>query len=221
MPKILMIHDTSLAMKPFKLLGFEIDYSISFSEAWSKISSACHYDLLLIEVTNPSEKGIDLCQKVRISGNDIPILILSEHYDERTVLKFIQSGANDYLRRPLGIDDLKFRIQRLIKKLMPQLLPLQYGELTIDPRKRNVTLMGKNITMGKKEINILLLLTKRAGEIVTRETIIDAIYDHPDLIDRTIDSHISHLRKKIYKISGENLLISSIYGLGYRLHWNK
>jgi DNA-binding response OmpR family regulator len=73
--------------------------------------------------------------------------------------------------------------------------------------------------MGRKEMDILMILARRAGDIVTRDTILTALYDGADMYDRTVDSHMSHLRRKLRDAAGENLKINSVYGLGYRLEW--
>jgi DNA-binding response OmpR family regulator len=222
MPKILIIEDdpqiTKILKLNLKLSGFDTDNATTFQDAWTKITTD-HFDLLLMDIGLPDGSGLDLCQKVRESGNDVPIVFLSALTDEATVVKGIKNGADDYLRKPFGLEELKARVNKFVRKLMPHMQTIKFGELTIDPTKRVVTLMGEMISLGRKELDILTLLARKAGDIVTRENILSSLYENADLYDRTVDSHMSHLRRKIREVSGQSLQISSVYGLGYRLEW--
>lgn len=222
MPKILIVEDdpqiTKILKLNLKLSGFETDNAMTFQDAWQKIT-ADHFDLLLLDIGLPDGNGLDLCQKVRESGNDVPIVFLSALTDEATVVKGIKNGADDYLRKPFGLEELKVRVNKFVKKIAPHLQVVKFGDLTIDPVKRVVTVMGEMITLGRKELDILTLLARKSGDIVTRENILATLYENADLYDRTVDSHMSHLRRKIRDVAGQTLQISSVYGLGYRLEW--
>ncbi|MCM2348999.1 MAG: response regulator transcription factor [Bacteriovoracaceae bacterium] len=222
MPKILIIEDdmqiTKILKLNLRLSGFESENATTISEAWNKINTE-HFDLLLMDIGLPDGSGLDLCQKVRESGNEVPIVFLSARTDEATVVKGIKNGADDYLRKPFGLEELKARLNKFVKRIAPNMQTINFGELSIDPSKRIVTLMGEMISLGRKELDILILLARKSGDIVTRENILNSLYDNADLYDRTVDSHMSHLRKKIRDIAGQSLQISSVYGLGYRLEW--
>lgn len=222
MPKILIVEDdpqiTKILKLNLKLSGYETENSTTIEEAWGKINQDS-FDLMLLDIGLPDGSGLDLCEKIRGSGNPTPIVFLSALTDEATVVKGIKCGADDYLRKPFGLEELKVRINKFVKRLAPHLQPIKFGELTIDPVKRVVTLMGEILCLGRKEQEILTLLARRPGDIVTRETILTALYDNADLYDRTVDSHMSHLRRKIRDVAGRSLQISSVYGLGYRLEW--
>lgn len=222
MPKILIVEDdpqiTKILKLNLKLSGYETDNAMTFQEAWQKIMTD-HFDLLLLDIGLPDGNGLDLCQRVRESGNDVPIVFLSALTDEATVVRGIKNGADDYLRKPFGLEELKVRVNKFIKKLSPHLQIVKFGELSIDPVKRVVIIMGEMITLGRKELDILTLLARKSGDIVTRESILATLYENADLYDRTVDSHMSHLRRKIREVAGQTLQISSVYGLGYRLEW--
>lgn len=222
MPKILVVEDdvqiTKILNLNLKLSGFETESSSSIQDAWSKLSQS-HFDMILLDIGLPDGSGLDLCQKIRESGNDVPIIFLSARTDEATVVKGIKNGADDYLRKPFGLEELKVRVNKFVKKLAPHMQMIRFGDLSIDPTKRVVTLKGEIISLGRKELDILTLLARRSGDIVTRESILNSLYENADLYDRTVDSHMSHLRKKIREVAGKSLQITSVYGLGYRLEW--
>jgi DNA-binding response OmpR family regulator len=222
MPKILIVEDDPQITKILKLnlhlSGNDSEHAGTFQEAWSKIATD-NFDLILMDIGLPDGSGLDLCQKVRESGNDVPIVFLSARTDEASVVKGIKNGADDYLRKPFGLEELKVRINKLIKKIAPNMQIIRLGELSIDQSKRIVTFMGEMISLGRKELDILILLAKKSGDIVTRENILNTLYDNADLYDRTVDSHMSHLRRKLRHIAGQSFQITSVYGLGYRLEW--
>jgi DNA-binding response OmpR family regulator len=222
MPKILIVEDdpqiTKILMLNLRLSGIDSECAGTFGEAWTKIATE-HFDLILMDIGLPDGSGLDLCQRVRESGNDVPIIFLSARTDESTVVSGMKNGADDYLRKPFGLEELKVRMNKFITKIVPNVQTIRFGELTIDPSRRIVTVMGKIISMGKKELDILILLTRKAGDIVTRETILNTLYVNADLYDRTVDSHMSHLRRKLREVAGLSLQITSVYGLGYRLEW--
>ena len=223
MPKILIVEDdpqiTHTLKLNLRLSGFDTFSASTFNEAWAKITLD-HFELILMDIGLPDGSGLDLCQRVRESGNDVPIIFLSARTDEASVVKGIKNGADDYLRKPFGIEELKVRINKFIKRVSSQhLQTIRFGDLTIDPTKRIATIMGEKISLGRKELSILTLLARKAGDIVTRENILSSLFENTDLNDRTVDSHVSHLRKKIRDAVGLSLQISSVYGLGYRLEW--
>lgn len=222
MPKILIVEDdpqiTKILKLNLRLTGMDTDNAGTFQEAWSKIV-ADHFDLILMDIGLPDGNGLDLCQKVRESGNDVPIVFLSARTDEASVVKGIKNGADDYLRKPFGLEELKVRVNKFIRKMVPNMQTIKFGELSIDPSKRVVTLMGEMVNLGRKELDILTLLARKSGDIVTRENILNTLYDNADLYDRTVDSHMSHLRRKLREVAGQSLQITSVYGLGYRLEW--
>lgn len=222
MPKILIIEDDFQIIKSLrinlKLSGYESDSASTLADAWKKLNEE-YFDLMLLDIGLPDGSGLDFCQKVRDSGDDIPILFLSARTDESTVVKGINKGGDDYLRKPFGIEELKARMNKIIKRFSSPTNIIVFGNLTIDPVKRVVTILDQMVSLGRKEMEILIILARKAGDIVTRETILSTIYDSADMYDRTVDSHMSHLRRKLREVAGNSLQINSVYGLGYRLEW--
>lgn len=222
MKKILIIEDDPQIAKilsiNLKYAGFAVQFAPSFKEGMSEIKRE-QYDLVLLDIGLPDGDGLDLCQRLRESGDDVPILFISARSDEATVVKAISQGADDYLKKPFGLEELKARMNKILKKFTPSLTSIQFGELTIDPANRMMKTMDRFVSLGSKELGIMILLAKRSGEIVSRENILEALYQNVDLYDRTVDSHMSHLRRKLRELADNKLQINSVYGLGYRLVW--
>lgn len=224
MSKILIVEDDPQITKSLsinlKFSGYETSAATNIHDAWELLKNE-HFDLMCLDIGLPDGSGLDLCQKIRTEGNDIPVLFISARTDEATVVKGINSGADDYLRKPFGMEELKVRMNKILKKFTLPTSIITFGNLKIDPGKRLVMILEQVVTLGRKELEILILLTKRPGEIVTREHILTALYDNADMFDRTVDSHMSHLRRKLREVAGPSLQINSVYGLGYRLEWKK
>ncbi len=220
MPRILIVEDDPQISKSLninlKLSGNEVSVAPTLSEAKSHLANH-HFDLICLDIGLPDGSGLDFCKDLRQSGEDTPILFMSALVDEATVVKGMTLGADDYLRKPFGVEELKVRMNKVMRKFSPGTAMISFGPLTIDPIEKIVTVMGEMVNLGRKEVEILMILAKKAGNLVTRESIISAVYDDNELYDRTIDSHMSHLRRKLKDVAGEKLKINSVYGLGYRL----
>ncbi len=220
MTKILIVEDDSQISRSLKLnlrlSGYDVSEASSVSEAWSKLEEN-HFDIVCLDIGLPDGSGMDLCQKIRMSGNEIPVLFISALTDEKIVVKAIIAGGDDYIRKPFGMDELKARIQKALKRFASGPTLLTKGLLTVDSSNRIVKFADELINLSRKEIEILTVLMKRCGDVVSRDMIISAIYEESETFDRTIDSHMSHLRKKLREVAGLTVQIVSVYGLGYRL----
>lgn len=222
MPKILIVEDDPQIAKSLninlKLSGNTVALAPSLTHARKELLEE-NFDLICLDIGLPDGSGLDFCKELRDSGEETPILFLSALVDEATVVKGMNLGADDYLRKPFGVEELKVRMKKIIGRFEKKLEPITVGPLLIDPVERLVKVAGAMVNLGRKEIDILILLAKRAGSLVTREAIISSVYEHDDLFDRTIDSHMSHLRRKLKDAAGDRLRIISVYGQGYRLQW--
>lgn len=221
--KILLVEDDPQISKSLSMGlsfgGYEVATAENLSQAWMKFS-AHPYDLLLLDVNLPDGTGIEFCQRVRAAGKELPVIFLSARTDEETVVQGISSGGDDYIRKPFGIEELKVRMNNLLKKSGPPRHVLQAGPLLLDLEKRTATLQGEPLTLGRREFDILAFLAKKAGDVATRDHILANLDEKPDLYDRTIDSHMSHLRRKL-RDAGEGVQIVAVYGVGYRLQWKE
>jgi DNA-binding response OmpR family regulator len=222
MMKVLIVEDDEGIAKSLKmnlsLSGYEILTAGSVSEGWMKYSTQ-PFDILLLDVGLPDGSGIELCKRVRETGNEIPILFLSARTDEETAVKAMNFGGDDYIRKPFGSEELKVRMERILTRSNQAKDLLKLGNLKIDFKKRAVSIQDKEVKLGPREFNILTLLAKKAGDAVSRETMIAHFSNDSEVYDRTIDSHISHLRKKLKDASNEVVQVVSVYGVGYRLKW--
>ena len=220
--KVLLVEDDPQISKSLSMSlsfsGFEVATADTVELAWSKITSKS-YDILLLDVGLPDGTGLDICQRVREAGKTTPILFLSARTDEETVVKGMNFGADDYIRKPFGTEELKVRMNRVLKRVAPAANVLEAGPLCLDLDKRSAIISGKPLNLGKREFEILAYLVKKGGDVVTRDGILEKLDEKPEVYDRTIDSHMSHLRRKLREAAGEAVQIVAVYGVGYRLQW--
>lgn len=218
MNRILVIEDDPLIAMTLKMSlpfqGFEVELCENIRDAHQHLT-ANKFDIILLDVNLPDGSGLDLCEQLRGTGTRTPILVLTARLDEESAVRGIEAGADDYVRKPFGMKELTARINRLINR-NPQSI-LEFKSLKINLANRSVQIGPNNIFLGKKEFDILALLMKKKGDIASRTDILSAIDEDADIFDRTIDSHISHLRKKLKAAGLKDLLIASVYGVGYQL----
>jgi DNA-binding response OmpR family regulator len=209
-----MIGQTLALSLPYR--GYDLKVAENIAKATALLGTV-HFDLILLDVQMPDGSGFDLCRMIREKDALVPILMLSARTDEPSVIKGLSLGADDYIRKPFGLGELTARMDRLAGRKLLQEKILSYRMIMIDQRDRSVQIGGQAIHLGKKEYLILCFLVQRGGEVVTREEILDHLSDDSEMFDRTIDSHLSHLRKKMREIAGSLVRIQPVYGVGYRL----
>jgi DNA-binding response OmpR family regulator len=217
---VLLVEDDPLIAQTLAMSlryqGFDLTHAGSLADAESQLERR-DFDLLLLDVGLPDGSGIELCRRIRARDAEVPILMLTARTDEATAVAGIEGGADDHVRKPYGLHELVARMRRLLARhagRAPALL--QAGALTMDCKRHGVAVGGVPLHLAKREFAILQLLLQAQGEVVTRDRLLDALQCEREIYDRTIDSHLSHLRRKL-KDAGAGLRIAAVYGVGYRL----
>jgi DNA-binding response OmpR family regulator len=198
--------------------GFELSHAGSIAIAMQLLEQQA-FELILLDVGLPDGDGISLCRALRALHPATPILMLSARTDESAVVASMEGGADDYIRKPCGLRELSARMRRLLVRAQPAREPravISFGDIEMDVQRRNVSARGVALQLGKKEYDVLMLLVRANGDAITREQILSQFEDSNIIYDRTIDSHLSHLRRKL-KDAGATERIVAIYGIGYKL----
>ncbi len=220
MKQVLLVEDdpvisqTLFMSLPYR--GYSVESVGTVGEGWKRLSND-NYDLILLDVQLPDGTGFDLCQRIREKDSVVPILMVTARTDEPSAVKALSMGADDYIRKPFGLDELTARMNRMIERKVTRNNILSYRTIRIDRSERMVWVEGSEVPLGPREFEILSILVRRGGEVVTRDEILDALSDQSEMYDRTIDSHLSHLRKKIREVAENRIQIQPVYGVGYRL----
>lgn len=221
MNRVLLLEDDQQISRSLsinlKLKGFDVSTAESLKEARLKLDSF-QYDILLFDINLPDGNSLDLCHEIKNEKkNSTPVVFLSANIDEETVVKAFSSGGDDYIRKPFGMDELYARIKKSMQfKEEPENLISWFG-LEVSQEKRMFFYEGLEINFSRKEFDILYTMMRRKGDVLSRDRIIELVGDSNEAYDRTIDSHISHIRKKLKDNKVFKVKITPVYGVGYKL----
>jgi DNA-binding response OmpR family regulator len=177
------------------------------------------YDAVILDVMLPFVDGIELCQRLRASGSQVPVLMLTARDSIDARIAGLDSGADDYLTKPFDVGELYARLRALIRRGVRPALPVRMtvGILELDPRSHQVTVRGERVSLTKREYALLEYLVRRAGEVVGRADIAEHVWDGSyDPMSNVIDVFIQRLRRKI-DLPGRESIIQTRRGEGYLL----
>ena len=174
--------------------------------------AATSFALLVLDVGLPDGSGLSLCARLRAEGNRVPVLFLTAFDDEMQIVGGLDAGGDDYVTKPFRLRELLSRVRALLRRAVPEPRMEQNG-LTVDFERRTAALHGLPLPLTPTEFQILSLLCRSAGGIVTREILLQNIWDDAGnfIDDNTLSVHISRLREKI---GAER--IGTVRGVGYR-----
>jgi two-component system phosphate regulon response regulator PhoB len=184
-------------------------------------------DLIILDWMMPKMSGIDVCRTLRSRSEtkQIPIIILSARSEDSDKSLGLDTGADDYISKPFSPKELISRVKALLRRARPALVNdiLQYNDLTLSLSEMTVTYFDKNVKLGPKEFKLLSLLMERPGHIFSRDKLLDMVWGHGVYVEeRTVDVHMSRLRKALRTASDENLdPIRTVRDGGYGLFTNK
>lgn len=178
-------------------------------------------DLIILDWMLPGMSGVEFTKRVRGNPNtkNIPIIMLTAKSDESNKLKGLDTGADDYMTKPFSPKELIARIKAVLRRKTPELVdePISIRGLTLNPNKHLLQYNNKTITIGPTEFKLLNFFMKNPDRVFSRNQILDKIWGNKsDIDDRTVDVHIKRLRDTL-KMSGQESLIKTIRGIGYRL----
>jgi len=174
-------------------------------------------DLIILDLMLPVLDGREVCKILR-HESDIPIIMLTALAEEVDQITGLEIGADDYITKPFSPRALVARVRSLLRRSKGRVKPpsiIRAGGLEVDSEKYSVTFNRAPIKLTPNEFKLLQLLANRPGQTLTREQLLDDLHGAASTFDRSIDSHIKNLRKKLETAAGEPL-IETIYGIGYR-----
>jgi len=229
MSKIALVDDdrnilTSVAMT-LEAEGFEVETYNDGQQALDAFSKGMP-DLGVFDIKMPRMDGMDLLQRVR-QKSSVPVIFLTSKDDEIDEVLGLRMGADDYVKKPFSQRLLVERIRALLRRqdaISGDVAPetedtkvMVRGELTMDPLRHAVTWKGRDVSLTVTEFLLLQALAQRPGFVKSRDQLMDVAYDDQVYVDdRTIDSHIKRLRKKMRGVDDDFSAIETLYGIGYR-----
>src|SRR6266702_5101015 len=178
-------------------------------------------DLILLDIMMPRLDGYSLCAELRRRGHAVPILMLTAKGQIEDRVKGLDVGADDYLVKPFSTEELLARVRAVLRRVQRAAKPLRtlaLGEVRLDFVQQKAWRGRKPLHLTAKEFAVLRLLAEAAGEPVTRDRFLDAVWGYTAFpTTRTVDMHIASLRGKIEKNSEAPRFIHTVHGVGYRL----
>ncbi|MFL0801396.1 MAG: response regulator [Agarilytica sp.] len=174
--------------------------------------------LILLDLMLPGKNGLDICKSIRKTSN-VPIVITTAKVEEIDRLLGLELGADDYICKPYSPREVVARVKTVLRRIYPspEVNTTPQTNVDINPEKLHITVKNTVIELTQIELNLFKLLYDEPGKIFSRQNILDNIYhDYRIVSDRTVDSHIKKLRKKLHDAVPESDLIKSIYGVGYK-----
>ncbi len=182
------------------------------------IAESHPFDVIVLDVMLPGMDGFSIARKLRASRNQTPILMLTARDATGDVVAGLNLGADDYLVKPFAFDVLLARLHAVSRRgLIPQPVQLQVQDLTLNPASREVARGSRRVALTRTEYSLLELLMRRAGRVVTRENLIEAVWGFDsDVRSNTLDAFIRLVRDKV-DVVGEEKLIHTVRGVGYCL----
>ncbi|MBO0684039.1 MAG: response regulator transcription factor [Candidatus Dormibacteraeota bacterium] len=180
--------------------------------------------LVLLEVALPDGSGFEICSELRALDQHVGIILVSSEGDEREAVTGLELGADDYLVKPVRLRELVARVGATLRRVRmgpPAVIParLEFTHLVIDPGERRVIRGGEEVKLTHTEFDLLWLLARNAGRVLTREAILEQVWASGPPLEaetRVIDVHVRNLRKKIEAVPSRPVHILAVPGIGYR-----
>jgi DNA-binding response OmpR family regulator len=218
-PRILLVEDDHT-------LGTQVRQSLAaagYAMTWVTRADAAMAEpldglsLIILDLMLPGGHGLDVLKHVRASQHQIPVLILSARTETSDKVRALELGADDYLTKPFWPEELLARVKARLRR--PALLnpegTLDLGRLRVNVDGRSIAVDDEPVELTRVEFDLLLALARRPGAAVSRGWLVDHVLDHErDGTERTLDVHVSRLRKKLGPAGG---LVATVWGVGYRL----
>jgi DNA-binding response OmpR family regulator len=178
-----------------------------------------HPDVVLLDLGLPDVDGLTVIGMIR-AASSVPIIVLTAVDDDPTMVRALDSGADDYVVKPFRLDQVTARIRAVMRRTHrgSSSEPIRVGELVIHEPTRSVSLAGEELQLARREFDLLLALAERAGDVVSKRTLLAEVWQQADGgSERTVDVHLSWLRRKLGETAAEPRYLESVRGVGVRL----
>jgi two-component system, OmpR family, response regulator RegX3 len=223
-PKILLVEDEGAITEPLaealEREGFTPAVAGTATEAMES-ATASPPDLVLLDIGLPDGSGLDVCRELR-RRTDVPIIMLTARGSEADRVAGLELGADDYIVKPFSAREVVARVRAVLRRAPSRAGAdgaerIEIGELTLDTAKHEVRLLGEPVELSRKEFDLLRVLMEDAGSVLTREALIEEVWDMNWFgSTKTLDVHISGLRRKLDDDPKEPRYIHTVRGVGFR-----
>ncbi|RZU98406.1 response regulator [Spiribacter vilamensis] len=173
--------------------------------------------LVLLDLMLPGQDGLTVCRELR-RFSDVPIVMITAKVEEIDRLLGLELGADDYICKPFSPREVVARVKAILRRAAGSEPPTAGQGLVVNEAEYRAVLDGYELDLTPVELRLLAMLASWPGRVFSRAQLLDRIYDdHRVVTDRTVDTHIKNLRRKMAAVRGEEETIRSVYGIGYRI----
>ena len=223
--KILVVDDDPnvqrLLQYTLKQEGYEVVIAADGAEGF-RLWGAEAPDLILLDVMLPKMTGLDVCRQLRDGGNNVPIIMLTARGQEIDKVLGLKTGADDYITKPFGFMELLARAEAVLRRCATPgqaAAPdcYRFGDVILDFKRHEAKKEGSPIELSPREFQLMAFFIRHRGEIVTREKLLDEVWDYNAIpFTRTVDMHLAKLRKKVEDNPSDPKHIVTVHRLGYK-----
>lgn len=180
-------------------------------------------DLVLLDLMLPGKSGLDVCKELRATTDEVAIIMVTARVDEIDRLLGLELGADDYICKPFSPREVVARVKAVLRRARRGERSPEGGEpggVKLDAAGYRATIGGRDLALTAVEFQLLRTLVEHPGRIYTRDQLMDVMYrDERVVADRTVDSHVKKIRRKITAVLPDREILHSVYGLGYKYEW--
>ena len=200
--------------------GFETDVAGTVRDALARAKES-EPDLVLLDIGLPDGSGLDVCRELRRSS-DVPVIMLTARGSEADRVAGLELGADDYVVKPFSAREVTARVRAVLRRAQPSAGgdggdAIEIGEVRLDPGRHEALLAGDAIELSRKEFELLRALMEQAGTVITRQALIEDVWDMNWFgSTKTLDVHMSGLRRKLGDDASDPRYIHTVRGVGFR-----
>ncbi|HYS78098.1 MAG TPA: response regulator transcription factor [Candidatus Dormibacteraeota bacterium] len=225
MPKVLIVEDDD-SMAAALRDGFDYEgYTVALARdgaAGLRLAAEAKPDVIILDVMLPKMSGLDVCREVRREGSTVPIIMLTARGQEIDKVLGLKLGADDYVTKPFGFLELMARVEAVIRRASGRVARVdafEFGAVKADFKRGEVRRNGRRLELSARELRLLQYFIERRGEVVSREQLLDAVWDYDSApLTRTVDMHVAKLRKKIEERPAQPRFLVTVHGQGYKFN---
>ncbi len=221
--KILVVDDERAVRESLRraleLEGYEIELAGDGSEALYRLESNEEPDAMILDVLMPGVDGLEVCRRLRGSGSNLPVLMLTARTQVEDRVAGLDAGADDYVTKPFALEELLARLRALLRRTTEgdDGEALRFGDLELDPGTREVRRGERQIELTRTEFSLLELFLRNPRQVLTRSVIFERVWGYDfGFGSNSLDVYIGYLRRKT-EAAGEPRLIHTVRGVGYAL----
>lgn len=223
MAKVLIVEDDdamAVALKDgFAFEGFTVQHARDGAEGL-KLATETRPDIVILDVMLPKMSGLDVCKQLRADGKDVPVIMLTARGQEIDKVLGLKLGADDYVTKPFGFMELMARVEAVLRRASGRTATIEgyaFGDVAVDFKRAEVRKAGELLEVSAREFRLLQYFIEHRGEVVTRDTLLDAVWGYESApLTRTVDMHVAKLRKKIEDTPDEPKWVVTVHRMGYK-----